>query len=107
MTTTWSFILLIFGCAAVTWLPRILPFALVRNITLPTVVLQWLSYIPVCILSALVLDSLFKREQSIVTINWLNVVALLPTLLVAIWTKSLSKTVIAGVVTMAIIRLLV
>jgi branched-subunit amino acid transport protein len=107
MTTTWSFILLIFGCAAVTWLPRILPFALVRNITLPTVVLQWLSYIPVCILSALVLDSLFKREQSIVTINWLNVVALLPTLLVAIWTKSLSKTVIAGVVTMAVIRLLV
>lgn len=107
MTTTWSFILLVFGCAAVTWLPRILPFALVRNLTLPTVVLQWLSYIPVCILSALVLDSLFKREQSLVTVDWLNVVALLPTLSVAIWTKSLSKTVIAGVVTMALIRLLI
>ena len=104
MTTSWSFILLIFGCAAVTWLPRVLPFALVRNITLPAVVLKWLSYIPVCILSALVFDSLFKREESFVAINWLNVGALLPTLFVAILTKSLSKTVIAGVVTMAFIR---
>lgn len=104
MTTSWSFILLIFGCAAVTWLPRVLPFALVRNITLPAVVLKWLSYIPVCILSALVFDSLFKREQSFVTINWLNGSVLIPTLLVAIKTKSLSKTVIAGVVTMALFR---
>ena len=107
MTTTWAFILLIFGCAAVTWLPRVLPFALVRNLTLPAVLLKWLSFIPICILSALVWDSLFVREDKLVTIDWINASTLLPTLFVAIWTKSLSKTVIAGVVTMALIRLLI
>lgn len=104
MTTSLSMILLILGCAVVTWLPRIIPFILVRNVQLPDVVLRWLAYIPVCILSALVLESLFQAEGAIVTFNWLNVLAFIPTLFVAIFTKSLSKTVVVGVLSMAILR---
>lgn len=104
MTTSFAMILLMLGCAVVTWFPRVIPFILVRNIELPDVVLRWLSYIPVCILSALVLESLFKSNGSIVTLDWLNVVAFIPTLFVAIYTKSLSKTVVVGVITMAILR---
>lgn len=97
-------ILLILGCALVTWVPRIIPFLLVRSVKLPDVVLRWLRYIPVCILSALVIQSLLHSEGKFVTVDWLNFIVLIPTILVAILTKSLSKTVIVGVVTMAIVR---
>lgn len=107
MTTSIAMVLLILGCAVVTWAPRILPFVLVKNIALPKIVLRWLAYIPVCILSALVIEGLFEKEESsIVMIDWMNLLALLPTLFVALLTKSLSKTVIAGVLTMALLRYL-
>lgn len=104
MTTTYTMILLIMGSALVTWIPRVIPFILVRNLKLPDVVFRWLAYIPVCILSALVIESLLNTNGQFVTFNWLNVIAFFPTLLVAIFTKSLSKTVIFGVLTMAILR---
>lgn len=104
MTTSLSMLLLMIGCAIVTWLPRVIPFMLVRNVKLPDVILKWLSYIPICILSALVLESLFHSEDKMVTLDWLNVLAFIPTLIVAIYTKSLFKTVIVGVLTMALIR---
>ncbi|RHW39889.1 AzlD domain-containing protein [Lysinibacillus yapensis] len=104
MTTSLSMILLMLGCALVTWIPRVFPFMLVRNVKMPNIVLKWLAYIPVCILSALVLESLFRVEHNFVTLDFLNFIAFIPTLLVAIWTKSLSKTVVTGVVTMAILR---
>lgn len=106
MTTTFAMVLLILGCALVTWMPRILPFILVKNMKMPDIVLRWLAYIPVCILSSLVIEGFFTHEQSLVTVNWLNVAAFIPTLLVALLTKSLSKTVIAGVITMAVLRYL-
>lgn len=104
MTTSLSMLLLMIGCAIVTWLPRVIPFMLVRNVKLPDVMLKWLSYIPICILSALVLESLFHSEDNMVTLDWLNVLAFIPTLIVAIYTKSLFKTVIVGVLIMTIIK---
>ena len=104
MSISFSMLLLMLGCALVTWVPRVVPFMLVRNIKLPDVVLRWLSYIPVCILSALVLESLFQSEGKYVTFDMLNLIAFIPTIMIAIWTKSLSKTVIVGVITMSILR---
>lgn len=106
MTTSIAMVLLILGCALVTWIPRILPFVLVKNMNMPKIVLRWLAYIPVCILSALVIEGFFKKEATFVTIHWLNVCAFIPTLLVALLTKSLSKTVVIGVLTMALLRFL-
>lgn len=104
MTTTFMMFLLILGCAFVTWLPRVIPFILVRTIELPKVVLRWLQFIPVCILSALVFQSLFNTEGKFVTLHWESTIAFVPTLFIALWTKSLSKTVVAGVFTVAILR---
>ncbi|MEK4424351.1 AzlD domain-containing protein [Solibacillus sp. FSL K6-1523] len=104
MTTTVWMVLVILGCAVVTWLPRILPFVFVKNVKMPDVVLRWLAYIPVCILSALIVEGIFVKETQLVTINWLHLCALIPTLFVALVTKSLSKTVIAGVIAMAALR---
>lgn len=105
MTTTTSMVWLIIGCALVTWLPRILPFMFVRSVKLPDVVLKWLRYIPVCILSALVIENLLDTEsQRYVTLDWPVFFTFIPTLGIALITKSLSITVFAGVLIMAGVR---
>lgn len=104
MTIEPAILWIIIGCAIVTWIPRIAPFAFVRSIQLPDVMLKWLSYIPVCILSALVIEQLLTKENAFVVIDWPIFIAFLPSLLVAVFTKSLSLTVLVGVVTMAAIR---
>lgn len=96
----------IIGSAVVTWLPRIIPFVFVRSVKLPKVVLKWLSFIPICILSALVVENLLNTDHSYVTLNWSVFAAFIPTLIIAVWTKSLSTTVIVGVISMAAIRFL-
>lgn len=102
--TTWTMISLIAACALVTWLPRVLPFILVKSVGLPSFIMRLLAYIPICILSALVFESLFIEGEYMTTVAWLNFGAFIPTLLIALWTKSLSKTVIVGVITMALLR---
>lgn len=105
MTTTASMVWLIIGCALVTWLPRIVPFMFVRSVKLPDEVLKWLSFIPVCILSALVFENLLDTEStSFVTLDWPVFITFVPTLIIALVTKSLSITVVAGVMIMAMVR---
>ncbi|WP_010287333.1 AzlD domain-containing protein [Kurthia massiliensis] len=102
--TTLSMFFIIAGCAFVTWLPRVIPFILVKAMPMPSIIMRFLAYIPVCILSALVYASLFDATGSITSLNVFNTIAFVPTLFIALWTKSLSKTVIAGVITMAALR---
>jgi len=104
--STNTIIWIILGSALVTWLPRIIPFIFVRKVKLPDVMLKWLSFIPICILSALVVENLLNTDQSFVTLDWPVFAAFIPTLIVAIWTKSLSTTVVVGVISMAAIRYL-
>ncbi|WP_406621416.1 AzlD domain-containing protein [Bacillus atrophaeus] len=96
---------LILGCAIVTVIPRIVPFIFVRSVQLPEVVLKWLSYIPICILTALVAENMLTETENAVALDWTVLLAMLPTLLIALWTKSLSATVIIGVISMAFIRM--
>ncbi|WP_413362756.1 AzlD domain-containing protein [Lysinibacillus sp. 3P01SB] len=105
MTTSVNMLLLLLGCALVTWLPRIIPFLFVKSVELPNVVLRWLKYIPICILSALVFESMFEEKGHFVVINSFYFFAAIPTLAIAVWTKSLSKTVLVGVASMALLRL--
>lgn len=95
----------IIGRALVTMIPRVVPFLVVRNISLPVPVLKWLSYVPVCILTALVVKDCMIQSNDSLTLNWQVTVVLVPTLLIALKTKSLSMTVISGVILMAGLRL--
>jgi len=106
MSLNLSVLLIILGCAAVTFVPRVIPFIVIRNIELPQVVVKWLSFIPICIFTALIVDSFIVNDESLLSIDWGILVAIIPTLLVAIWTKSLSVTVIVGIVCMATVRFL-
>ncbi|WP_338754533.1 AzlD domain-containing protein [Bacillus sp. FJAT-52991] len=107
MSVNPTVLFVIIGCAIVTLIPRVAPFLIVRTVKLPKPVMKWLSFIPVCILSALVVGSVIEREPGqFPSLNIEILITLLPTLLLAIWTKSLLVTVIAGVVLMAFVRTL-
>ncbi|WP_458120074.1 AzlD domain-containing protein [Paenibacillus sp. Z6-24] len=104
MTIQWTTLMVIIGCALVTMIPRVLPFMVVRNLNLPKSILQWLSYIPVCILTALVVESFLIQNEHSLQIDWQAVIVLIPTLAIAIKTRSLSITVISGIIMMALVR---
>jgi branched-subunit amino acid transport protein len=104
MSLNVSILLIIVGSAIVTFIPRVIPFIVIRKIGLPKIVIKWLSFIPICIFTALIVDSFIIQDESLLSIDWRVLAAIIPTLIVAIWTKSLSVTVIVGVVCMATIR---
>ncbi|GIN72929.1 branched-chain amino acid ABC transporter [Bacillus sp. J14TS2] len=107
MSIQLSILLIIIGCAIVTFIPRIIPFIVIRNIQLPGIVIKWLSYIPICIFTALIVDSfIIQDNEPMLAIDWRVLAAIIPTLMIALWTKSMSVTVIVGIVCMAIIRFL-
>ncbi|AWB44998.1 branched-chain amino acid transporter AzlD [Paenibacillus sp. CAA11] len=99
-----TILIIIAGCTLVTVIPRIMPFLVIRNLNLPVPVLKWLSYVPVCILTALVVQGCLKQTNGSLAPDWYNIAAIVPTLLVAIKTRSLTLTVVSGVVMMAALR---
>lgn len=101
MSLNLSLLWIILACAVVTFIPRVMPFVVIRKIKLPDPVIKWLSFIPICIFTALVVDSLLIQDEGSLAIDWHVLIAIIPTLVVALWTKSLALTVIAGIVSMA------
>ncbi|MDQ0216791.1 branched-subunit amino acid transport protein [Oikeobacillus pervagus] len=106
MSINLSILLIILGCAIVTFIPRIIPFIVIRNIKLPKIAVKWLSFIPICIFTALIVESLIIEDKSLLSIDWSVLTAIIPTLIIALWTKSLSVTVIVGIICMATVRFL-
>lgn len=105
MAVTNEFYFMLAGCALVTWLPRIIPFLLAKKITFPKIVLDFLEYVPLCILFALLIDTFFTvQEGKVPQIAWLKLMVGVPTILIAVRTKDLMKTVLFGVLAMAIFR---
>jgi len=93
------------ACGLVTLIPRILPFLLMHRLTLPRLLTDWLSFIPICLLSALFFQNLLiARSGEFPTLSILHLAAAIPTVLVAVGSKSLSYTVITGVLSMALLR---
>lgn len=99
--------LLILGAGAVTWLPRILPFVFSRNVTFTPRFRQFLDYLPLCILAALLLQSLLTIEEGgLPRLKLQETLACIPTFLIGYYTKDLMKIVITGIITIALIRLI-
>jgi len=106
MISNTSFFLLLIGCTLVTFIPRVIPFLVARNFTISTSVEKWLSYLPVCIFTGLIVESLLETGGSnSISINWEALLATIPTIIVAFLSKSLLTTVLFGVVCMAVVRL--
>ena len=89
---------LILACAAVTAVPRVLPFVLLSKIELPRWVLAWLAYVPVAVLAALLaIEVLMVDGKPAVSGANPALVAIVPALVVAALTRSLIATVLVGV----------
>ena len=92
-----EYLAVILGMGLVTFLPRWLPLVYLTKRNLPAWLVDWLDLIPAAILSALLLPELVTggAPRSLDLLRP-ELMAAVPTLLFAIFTKSLGGTVIVG-----------
>lgn len=100
-------LLIIVGCGLVTVVPRVVPLALLSRFALPDPVVRWLGFVPIAVLAALLAQTVALADGRIaLPPDNLAALAVLPTLAIAILSRSLVATVVVGVVAMALLRLL-
>ncbi|MDC6398192.1 AzlD domain-containing protein [Lactiplantibacillus pentosus] len=101
-----SYILItILLCGLVTWLSRIVPFAIIKNLTVPHWLINFLSFVPVAIMTAIFVESLLVYHAGHWPgFNLPNIYASIPAMLAGVLTKSLLAVVITGIVAMAALR---
>jgi branched-subunit amino acid transport protein len=92
-----NYLILFGGMGLVTYLPRALPLLYLAHKKMPQWLIDWLSLIPVAILSALLAPSLFTDgAMRSFTFGKLELLVAIPTLIFALKTRSLGGTVIVG-----------
>jgi len=107
MEVSWTILIIIIGCALVTFAPRVLPLMILSQLELPTWLIRWLKNVPVAVMAALLAQELLlSNNQFSIMDNGLKILAAIPAFIIAILTKSLLGTVMAGVIAMMILRLI-
>lgn len=96
---------LIAAMAAVTYIPRLLPFALASRLRLPKSMQQALSYVPIAILSVIVAQSIFYRNGALALhmdnpFLWSGLVAFIT----ALSQKRLFVTISAGLLSYSLLK---
>ena len=92
-----DYLFLFGGMGLVTYLPRSLPLLYLAHKKLPQWLIDWLSLIPVAVLSALLAPSLFADGVNrSFSLGKLELIVAIPTLLFALKTRSLGGTVLVG-----------
>ena len=105
MDIKWEILIIILGCALVTFPLRVVPIVFLSRIQLPSWLIHWLQHIPVAVMSALLAQELFLYDGKLsLTHNLPDLLAALPTFLVAILTRSLLGAVVVGILTMMLLR---
>lgn len=97
----WIFVTIV-GMLVVTYLPRVLPLWLFSSRSLPPLAIAWLRYVPVAVLSAMLLPSLVLADGKLALgggnlFFW----AAIPTFIIAWKTKSLFAAVLVGMAIVA------
>jgi len=92
-----KYLLLVVGMGVVTYIPRWVPIVFLSRRRLPSWFTEWLDFIPVAILSALVFPELVTSgsPRSLDLLRPQFIVAL-PTFIFALKTRSLGGTVVTG-----------
>ena len=106
MTITGHMLLLIVLCGLVTLMVRVVPFLMISRIELSETVIKWLSFIPISLFTALVIDSFIVQHKGMqgFELNIPFIVATIPTVIIAVVTRSLTITIIVGIIFIAGIR---
>ncbi|MFT8329572.1 MAG: AzlD domain-containing protein [Oenococcus oeni] len=96
----------ILSCALITWLSRVIPFIILKKFKLPNLLLEFLNFVPIVIMSSLWFESLFtQRQGQLPSINLGNFLASVPTVVSAIISKNLLVIVIVGVLSLAMLNI--
>ncbi|MFD0713285.1 AzlD domain-containing protein [Paenibacillus sp. GCM10027626] len=107
MEIRWHIIWIIIGASIVTLIPRVVPLMVLSRLRIPEWLLRWLNYVPVAVMAALVGEELLVADGKLDPLqNKIELFAALPTFLTAIFTRSLLGTVIVGMASMILLRLL-
>lgn len=91
--------------AVVTYIPRLLPIMFLASRSLPNYLIRWLSYVPISVLSAMLLPELLIKQDAVdFSLSNIFLLTAVPTLLVGWLTKSLYLTVLTGMFIIAAYR---
>lgn len=93
---------MILGMALAVALPRVLPVAVLSRVSFSDRAQEWLSYIAPAVLASLLAVSILA-PRGVIDISWHNryLIAFIPTMGVAIKTRSLFYSLLTGIVVMA------
>lgn len=92
-----DYLFLFAGMGIVTYIPRWLPLLFLAHRRLPEWLVNWLSLIPVAILSSLLAPILFTNDAPrSFALDKPELLVAIPTLIFALKTKSLGGTVVVG-----------
>lgn len=105
MEVRWDILLIIIGSCIVTFIPRVLPLIVLSRLQLPDWGMRWLNYVPIAVMAALVGQELLIKDGTLFPLrNNLELIAALPTFVTAIFTRSLLGTVVAGILSIMVLR---
>jgi len=91
--------------AVVTVLPRVMPIWVLAGKKFPQVMILWLKYVPIAVLSAILApELLLHNNQFDLSFSNLFFWISIPTFLIAILTKNLFATILVGMGGLALIR---
>lgn len=94
---TADYVLLVLGMGIVTYLPRWIPLVLLSHRQLPQWLSQWLDFIPVAVLSALILPAVVTTgDPRHLDVFQPGLLVSIPVFIFAWKTRSLAGTVIIG-----------
>ena len=107
MTMSTYLLIAILLSGVVTLLLRVIPFALISRLQLSETFVKWLSFIPITLFTALVVDGLIEQTDGAFgyIINIPFVITVIPTIIIAFYTRSLTITIVSGIVLIAILRI--
>ena len=97
------------GMTAVTFIPRVVPLLLLPGMKLPKAAERWLSFIAPAIIAALLLPDLALDRSSgvpMLSVTNINMLAAVPAFVAAVFTRNMLLTVLAGIASAALLRLL-
>lgn len=102
--TEWPLIL---GMALVTYLPRYLPLALAGRVAMPPALERALDFVPIAVLTAIIAQaSLVRGGELDISLDNYHALAALFAFAVALLTRHLFLTIIAGLTCFALLRVL-
>lgn len=98
--------LIILGLWIVNYVPRMLPMIVLSKLNIPEPIIKWLGFIPAAVLSAITFQSILMPDQKL-AIDLQNpyLLSAIPTFAIAIKTRSMVSTLIAGMLSMALLQL--